>query len=76
MSATIHVLPFTRGRASLAARLQMAMTRIRRRWHEAQRVVASRRNLARLDSRMLSDLGISQAQAQFEASRAPWQLDR
>ncbi len=38
----------------------------------AVRAAASRRQLAELDDRMLQDLGISRAQAQFEASRAPW----
>jgi uncharacterized protein YjiS (DUF1127 family) len=35
----------------------------------------SRRDLAELDDRMLKDLGISRAQAQFEASRPVWQDD-
>ncbi len=40
----------------------------------AMRAVASRHDLAEMDDRMLKDLGISRAQAQFEASRAPWHL--
>jgi uncharacterized protein YjiS (DUF1127 family) len=43
---------------------------------QAERVVASRRNLRRLDDRMLSDIGISHAQAEFEAERKPWELLR
>jgi uncharacterized protein YjiS (DUF1127 family) len=34
----------------------------------------SRRQLAALDSRMLSDIGISRAEAIEEARRAPWDL--
>ena len=37
------------------------------------RVATSRRYLAEMDDSMLHDLGISRAQANFEASRAPWQ---
>jgi uncharacterized protein YjiS (DUF1127 family) len=39
---------------------------------QAARLAATRRELAELDDRMLQDLGISRAQAAFEASRAPW----
>jgi uncharacterized protein YjiS (DUF1127 family) len=38
------------------------------------RVVSTRRALADLDDRMLQDLGISRAQAQFEASKSIWAL--
>lgn len=36
------------------------------------RVAMSRRYLVEMDDHMLHDLGISRAQANFEASRAPW----
>lgn len=39
------------------------------------RVAMSRRYLAEMDDHMLHDLGISRAQACFEASRPIWQLD-
>ncbi len=42
---------------------------LRSMWAEAQRTAASRRNLAYMDDRMLSDIGVSRSQAQFEASR-------
>ncbi len=38
------------------------------------RVVSTRHGLAELDERMLKDLGISRAQAQFEVSRPWWKL--
>ena len=34
----------------------------------------SRRQLAEMDARMLSDIGISRAEALDEAARAPWDL--
>jgi uncharacterized protein YjiS (DUF1127 family) len=37
-------------------------------------VIASRRHLAEIDDRTLQDLGISRAQARFEASRPVWDL--
>jgi uncharacterized protein YjiS (DUF1127 family) len=36
--------------------------------------IRSRRQLAELDDRLLSDIGISRAEALEEASRAPWDL--
>ena len=54
------------------SRLAAGLTRA---WHEVEHVVdvvTSRRQLAEMDDRMLKDLGISRAQAEFEASRAPW----
>jgi len=36
--------------------------------------IRSRRQLAELDDRLLSDIGISRAEALEEASRAPWSL--
>ncbi len=44
-------------------------------WHAVDSAVAhwaSRRRLADLDAHMLKDLGISRAQAEFEASRPIW----
>ncbi len=38
----------------------------------AIRAAGTRRQLTELDDRMLKDLGISRAQAQFEASRSLW----
>ncbi len=39
------------------------------------RAAVSRHQLREMDDRMLQDLGISRAQAQFEASRLPWHLE-
>ncbi len=41
-------------------------------WHEVEHVMqvwATRRELSQLDDRMLKDLGISRAQAEFQAGR-------
>ena len=40
----------------------------------AIRAYTSRRYLAEMDDRTLADLGISRAQAQFEASRRIWDI--
>ncbi len=48
-------------------------------FHGVDRAVtiwSSRRELETLDDRMLQDLGLSRAQASFEAHRAPWDLPR
>jgi len=73
MSATIHFFPHGRLPSNL---LRRAWASLGANLKRAERVVASRRNLHRLDDRMLSDIGISHAQAQFEAGRKPWQLLR
>jgi uncharacterized protein YjiS (DUF1127 family) len=40
------------------------------------RVLTTRQGLSDMDDRMLQDLGISRAQAQFEVSRPVWKLFR
>jgi uncharacterized protein YjiS (DUF1127 family) len=73
MSATIFSLPHKTRPTGLLARF---WAEIRTNVRKAERVVASRRNLNRLDDRMLSDIGISHAQAEYEAERRPWELLR
>lgn len=41
---------------------------------QALRAIATRRQLAAMDDRMLADIGISRAEALEEAGRAPWDL--
>ena len=76
MSASIFSFPPTRSRPGLAGLLRRAWANAWANLKQAERVVASRRNLRRLDDRMLSDIGISHAQAEFEAERKPWELLR
>lgn len=40
----------------------------------AWRIISTRQGLAEMDDRMLKDLGVSRAQAQFEISRPVWKL--
>ena len=58
-------MPRRQTMATLGATVQ---TRLARAW----RNFTTRRDLADLDERMLKDLGISRAQAQFEANRPIW----
>ncbi len=57
-----------------AQQMTAPLTRI---WHGLEHVIqdwATRRELSQLDDRMLKDLGISRAQAQFEVDRT-WHID-
>jgi len=58
-------LPLFRARAETGLRQLSAY---------AWRVLTTRHGLAELDDRMLKDLGISRAQAQFELTRPFWKL--
>jgi uncharacterized protein YjiS (DUF1127 family) len=57
---------------SLRAPLGMMMRGVRHAMAVAWRNHKTRRVLGEMDERMLSDLGISRAQASFEASRWMW----
>jgi uncharacterized protein YjiS (DUF1127 family) len=76
MSAHLSPAPITRGLIPAAPHLTLALRlawrRFRRAYDQALREETSRRNLHRLDDHMLSDIGITRAQAQFEADRRPW----
>lgn len=54
----------------LAARL--AWRRFRLAYAVALRDAVSRRDLRRLDDRMLADIGVSRAQVPHESARRPW----
>ena len=50
---------------------------IARGWHSVRavaRALTTRQRLLDMDDRMLADLGISRAQAQFELSRSAWDI--
>jgi uncharacterized protein YjiS (DUF1127 family) len=58
------------------ARISSGLGRV---WNEieyAREVAHTRSQLGQLDDRMLQDLGISRAQAEFEASRAARRIGR
>ena len=54
---------------TLRVRVGEGVQSLRRAWRLAHRDAASRRNLRVMDDRMLSDIGVSRAQAKFEAHR-------
>lgn len=78
MSAHLSPISVTQGlvgpRRGATGVLGLAWRRFRRAYAVALRTETSRRNLAVLDDRMLADIGISRAQAQFEADRKPWHM--
>ncbi len=63
-------------RAGIGEGARMGFARIWRAAGAVARVLTTRRGLADMDDRMLADLGISRAQAQFEMSRPVWELAR
>jgi uncharacterized protein YjiS (DUF1127 family) len=75
MAAHGRIIPLSTSAQSTAPAPQGAGRGWLARLHEILSVAATRRQLAEADDRMLADLGISRAQARFEASRAPWDLD-
>lgn len=56
--------------AALAGKLRVAVAR----FMAARRAVETRQALLEMDQRMLSDIGVTHAQAVEEARRAPWDL--
>jgi uncharacterized protein YjiS (DUF1127 family) len=75
MSAYITLNRSTHIHPGLRPRLAAAAKRFGAQFRRALRVMATRPDASKLDDRMLSDLGISRAQAEFEATRAPWRID-
>lgn len=75
MSAYITLNRTVVGHHGVRPRLAAAAKGFGAKFRRALRVMASRPDADRLDDRMLADLGISRAQARFEASRAPWRID-
>jgi uncharacterized protein YjiS (DUF1127 family) len=70
MSQTVIKLHFAPARPSVRQRLEQAWVAFR----AAQRAASTRRQLAALDDRALSDIGISRAQAQFLAETPVWDI--
>ncbi len=60
-----------------AQQIAAPLTRLWQGFADAMQERATRRELAQLDDRMLQDLGISRAQAEFEAAaHGAWHLPR
>ncbi len=72
MSQTVVKLHFTPSRVGFQARLGLAWQAMRAAYQD----VSTRRQLAMLDDRALSDIGISRAQAQFIAEAPVWDIHR
>lgn len=53
-----------------------SLGRLLGRMDAANRLFAQRQALARLDDARLADLGLSRAEAEAEAARAPWDAPR
>ncbi len=68
----------TAARATTGTTPRAAVSGIVRLWFglvaRMSRAVEERRLLATLDDRMLADIGVSRAEANREANRAPWDL--
>ena len=67
--STTRTMPFVTFRSSARNGIRQALAYM-------YRVATTRQGLAELDERMLKDLGVSRAQAQFELSRPIWKLPR
>ncbi len=70
MSQTVTRLRVVPAQPSLASRLGQVWRRLL----AARADAVTRRQLQALDDHELSDIGISRAQANFEATRAAWNL--
>ena len=72
MSQTVIKLRFTHTRPTLRDRLAHGWAAFR----ALQKEAATRRQLATLDERALSDIGISRAQAHFVSETPIWDVHR
>ena len=70
MSLSISQFSFSTRQPGWRERAVRLRGRVVASWREAQ----ARRQLATLDDRALSDIGISRAQARFESERPVWEL--
>jgi len=84
MNTLSHTLPL----AQIGARLAMGFSRVATglrhtagalvaQWQHARKVRQTQKYLAEMDDHMLADLGVSRAQAAFEADHSPrWSVKR
>jgi len=62
----------TLSKPGLFTNIWAAAQRLCRHFGAMRQAMASRRALARMDDRMLADIGLSQSEAAFEMNRKPW----
>ena len=76
MAGNLMLAPmlFVAARATGAQRWTAPLRQAWRRVNRAAERVSSSRALLEMDDRMLQDLGISRAQAEFEAHRTRWHV--
>jgi len=73
----MHSIHLRAGLAPAAPAITSIRTALARAWATLgvwRRILRTRRDLAEMDPRMLSDLGISRAQAEFQLRATPWTL--
>ena len=70
MAAANNVIRLAPGRTTARARTRRVLPTLGAMW----RAVTTRRMLRHMADRMLADIGISRAQAAFEADRLPWDM--
>lgn len=58
----------------MAPRQGLSLGALVRAIHQAWQAATTRHLLAEMDDRMLADIGVSRAEAQLEANRAPWDI--
>ncbi len=80
MNTLSHTLPFAQigaGFSRVASGLRHAAGALFAQWQHARKVRQTQKYLAEMDDHMLADLGVSRAQAMFEADHAPrWSAKR
>lgn len=73
----MHSIHLPAGLAPAAPAITSVRTALARLWTTLtvwRRILRTRRDLTDMDPRMLADLGISRAQAEFQLRAAPWTL--
>ena len=75
MAVAHNVIRFGTGRTSVPVQARHLGPSLLSSLAAMWRAMTTRRMLAEMDDRMLADIGISRAQAAFEADRLPWDTE-
>ena len=76
MSAMQMLQPAFTAHSEIAARVRPLLRRAGHGVGVAWRVLSTKRELLEMDDHMLKDIGISRAEASYEATRWLWQLPK